>query len=382
MDLSNSNRIAIYLPSLRGGGAERAMATLANGFAARGLSVDLVLANAEGPYLEDVDHHSVRVVDLQSRGVFFSLPGLVRYLRHEQPRVLFSALSHANVVAVWARGLAEIPTRLVISERANLSVTQQFSPGFRQWLVPRFMRAAYPRADRIVAVSAGVADDLAIAINLPRERISVVHNPIVTETLLRQSNEPLTHPWLAPDAPPLILAAGRLAPQKDFATLIHAFARLRSVRPARLMILGDGIMRDDLMTLAVELGAQKDVAMPGFVDNPFAWMRRSSLFVLSSAFEGLPGVLIQAMACDAPVVSTDCPSGPAEILENGRWGRLVPVGDVSAMAGAMAAALDDSAPPDVARRALDFGMDQAVDGYLDVMFGRGGYGESSGVTVP
>lgn len=356
-------RIALFLPSLRGGGAERVMVTLANGFGARGLAVDLVLAKAEGPYLKDVSE-AVRVVDLGASRVLASLPGLIRYLRRERPAAMLSAMNHANVVALLARKLARIPTRLVVSEHNTLSAGCDTLPLGRARMMPWLMRRTYPWATSIVAVSTGVADDLARAIHLSRERISVVFNPVATDMLIRRNNDAACHPWLTPGEPPVILAVGRLTPQKDFTTLIHAFARLRASRSVRLIILGEGEMRAELEALLGKMGLLKDVAMPGFVDNPFDWMHASRMFVLSSAWEGLGMVLIEAMACGTPVVSTDCPSGPAEILENGKWGRLVPPGDADALYVAIKATLDDSNGPDVARRARDFGVDQAVDGYL------------------
>lgn len=369
--------IALYLPSLRGGGAERAMVTLANGFAERGYAVDLVLAKAEGPFLPEVAR-KVRIVDLGARRVVSSLPGLVRYLRRERPRAMLSALNHANVIALLARRLAGVPTRLVVSERAHLSSSLGSAPSLRGRLMPWFMRRTYPWADGVVAVSAGVADDLAQAIGLPRQRIAVVYNPVVTDEVLVGAEAPLDHPWFAPGEPPVVLSAGRLTMQKDFGVLLRAFAHLRAQRPARLMILGEGELRPELESLTQQLGIHADVALPGFRDNPYAYMRRAAVFVLSSRFEGLPNALIQAMACGTPVVSTDCPSGPAEILEDGQWGRLVPVGDAAALAEAILATLAETNPPDVARRARDFGVDQAVDGYLRVMLGDAGpQGEKS-----
>lgn len=360
------NRIAIYVPSLRGGGAERVMTILANGFTVRGFAVDLVLAKAEGPYLREVSE-AVRVVDLGASRVLASLPRLIRYLRRERPEAMLSALNHANVMALWAQQWARVPTRLVVSEHNTLSVAHDAVRKQRARLMPWLMRHTYPWAAGVVAVSAGVADDLAEAIALPRDRITVVYNPVVTDALIGQSREAFSHSWLAPGEPPVILAVGRLTLQKDFSMLIRAFARLRAKRSVRLVILGEGELRNALEALVAELGLTADVALPGFMDNPFAWMRGSALFVLSSAWEGLPTVLIEAMACGTPVVSTDCPSGPAEILEKGRWGRLVPVGDAEALAVAMAATLDETEHPDVAARAADFGVDQAVNGYLTVL---------------
>lgn len=342
------------------------MVTLANGFAERGHAVDVVLAHAEGPYLADVAK-AVRVVDLRARRVAASLPGLVGYLRRERPTALLSAMGHANVVAVLARGLAHVPTRVVVSEHNHFSQTQRRAVNLRGRAMGRFMRVAYPRADGVVAVSAGVADDLARSIGLPRGRIEVIYNPVVTPALEALARAPVPHPWFDGAGPPVILGVGRLTAQKDFATLIRAFARLRARQPARLVILGEGELRPALEALAAELGVQADVSLPGFVDNPFAYMRRSALFVLSSAWEGFGNVLAEAMACGCAVVSTDCPSGPAEILENGRWGRLVPVGDAPALADAMAATLAEVNRPEVQARAAAFGVENAVNACLRLM---------------
>lgn len=364
--ITKKTKLALYLPSLRGGGAERVMVTLANGIAQRGYAVDLVLAKAEGPYLGDVAEN-VRVVDLRAARVATSLPGLVRYLRRERPVAMLSALSHANVIAVLARRLAGVPVRVVVSERANFSLSKANALSWRGRMMGHFMRWSYPLAEGVVAVSRGVADDLARSVKLPRDAIDVVYNPVMTNDLIAMSRSEPEHPWFAEGQPPVVLGVGRFVFQKDFSTLVRAFARVRANRPVRLLILGEGELRGELESLVRSLDIEKDVALPGFRDNPFPYMRAASVFVLSSAWEGLPNALIQAMACGTPVVSTDCPSGPAEILENGRWGRLVPVGDEIALAEAMAATLDQTEHPDVAARAADFSVDRAVEGYLRVM---------------
>ena len=361
-----NTRIALYLPSLRGGGAERVMVTLANGFAQRGYTVDLVLASAEGPYLEDVAAN-VRLVDLDTRRVSRSLPRLVRYLRRERPAALLSAMGHANVIAVLARWLAHVPTRVIVSERSNFSASRANAKSLGARLTGSLMAWAYPRADGVVAISCGVADDLARSIGLSRSSIDVVYNPVVTDDLHAKSLLSSEHPWLKPGEPPVILGVGRLTAAKDFSTLLLAFARLRQERMVRLLILGEGELRPQLTALVAELGLQAEVDLPGFSRDPLPIMKHASLFVFSSAWEGFGNVLVEAMACGTRVVSTDCPSGPAEILEGGRWGRLVPVGDVDVLAESMASALDDQNPPDVAARAAEFGVDRAVDGYLRVM---------------
>ncbi len=343
------------------------MVLLANGFAERGYAVDLVLATLDGPFIKDVAR-SVRLVDLKARRVATSLPALVHYLRREQPVALLSAMSHANVVAVLACRLAGVSTRVVVSEHGNFSISRANAKSLRGRLMGFFMAWAYPYADAVVAVSTGVADNLAQCIGLQRAAIRVIYNPVVTTSLLAQSWQAPKHPWLQHGEPPVIVGVGRLTAQKDFSTLLRAFARLRQDRNARLLILGEGEMRPRLESLVAELGLVEDVELAGFTENPFAIMRRGALFVLSSAWEGFGNVLVEAMVCDTSVVSTDCPSGPAEILEDGRWGRLVPVGDVGALAFAMAAALDEQNPPNVAERAAEFGADQAVDGYQCAMF--------------
>jgi len=364
-----SGKLSIYLPSLRGGGAERVMVLLANGFAERGIATDLVLANAEGPYLAEVSPN-VRVIDLGASRVIRSLPGLARYLRRERPLALLSALNHANVIACLAHRLAGVPTRLVVSEHNHLSLSIKTEPSRRGRLMHWFMRYAYPWADGVVAVSAGVADDLARVIALPHKSITVIYNPVVGEQTLSRANAEVDHPWFAPGEPPVVLGVGRLTDQKDFSALLRAFGRLRAQRCVRLLILGEGELRPQLEALVRKLDLEGDVQLPGFIANPFAYMARAAVLVLSSKWEGLPTVLIEAMACGTPVVSTDCPSGPAEILEGGKWGRLAPVGDAEALAEAMLATLAETQHPDVAHRARDFGVDRAVDEYLRVLQGN------------
>lgn len=359
----SSSHIALYLPSLRGGGAERVMVTLANGFAERGLRVDLVLAKAEGPYLADVVP-AVRVVDLGQPRVSRSLPGLVRYLRRERPMALLSALNHANVVAALAVALAGTGTRLVVSEHNSISRSMA-AGGIKSHLLLRAMTWAYARADKVVAVSTGVADDLRRITKVPDDKIQTIHNPIVTDQMLEKSLEPVSG---FPEGR-FILAVGRLTEQKDYPTLLRAFALLDNTFQTKLVILGEGELRVELEALARDLGIADRVLMPGFVSNPYAWMRRADVFVMSSAWEGLPTVLVEAMACGAPVVSTDCPSGPAEILEGGKWGKLVPVGDYTALANACKKILS-SPKINAVERAMDFAPPIAIERYSKLLIGR------------
>ena len=361
--MSSREAIAFFLPSVCGGGAERVIVNLAQAMTERGLPVDLVLAAAEGVFLDQLPP-AVRVVDLAAPRVLLSVGALSRYLRREQPRVLVSSMGHANVAAIWAGRLARRGTPVLITEHNTLSqATLQKSrvPGYF-W--PPLIRIFYPWADSIVAVSRGVADDLARTSGLPRDRIEVIYNPVITPTMMAQARQVPEHRWFAPGQPPVILGVGRLTQQKDFLTLLRAFAEVRRCRTVRLMILGEGEDRSALEPLAGELGVADDVSLPGFQENAMAYMASSAVFVLSSAWEGLPTVLIEALAAGTPVISTDCPSGPREILQDGRLGTLVPVGDAAALAAAILRILEQPAGAVPTAALTPFTRDAAVDNYL------------------
>ena len=361
---------AIFLPSLRGGGAERVMVTLARGLAERHLRVDLVLAKAEGPYLSHVPS-DVRIVDLGASRVLTSLPGLIRYLQRERPAVLLSALDHTNVVALWARQLAKVPVRMVVSIHNTLSIASNQARYLREMTAPYWTRMFYPWADVVVAVSQGVADDFARSTGFPRSRIRVIYNPVITPELFRKAREPVEHPWFRSSETPTVLSVGRLTEQKDFATLIRAFARVRQKCLVRLVILGEGEKRPELERLVRKLNLEKDVSLPGFVENPYRYMRLATVFVLSSRWEGLPTVLIEALSLEVPVIATDCPSGPREILRNGELGYLIPVGDAQCLAETIGNVLREPrhcAVPGRKEWILEnFSLDCVVQKYLEVL---------------
>ncbi len=331
-------RIGLYLPSLEGGGIERLYLGLARQWIERGHLVELALNERRGELLGDVPH-GVRIVDLGVRRQAASVPALIRYLRGSRPNVVMAGHDHNNIM-LCAAGFARTgKTRIVASQHNTLSAND--TRGSKFGPVPLLYRALFGQADAIVAVSSGVADDLAVSCHLPRERIDVIHNGIVPDDLAARMAAPVD-PALYPTGVPTIVAMGRMVEQKDFATLLTAFAQIRQSRPARLVILGDGPLRPALEAQAQDLGITDDIAMPGFVDTPFAHLARASLFVLSSRHEGFGNVVAEALACGTPVVSTDCKHGPAEILEGGRYGTLVPVADPAAMASAIGDALDRS----------------------------------------
>jgi glycosyltransferase involved in cell wall biosynthesis len=343
------------------------MLNLAHGLAGCGYSVDLVLAQARGPYLSNV-HETVRIVDLKAPRVLMCIPALVRYLRSEQPEALISALNYANVVALWARRLAGIPSRVLVNEQNTLSRSAHNSARRRHRIVPQLVKRFYPWADYVIGNSQGVADDLSQMTGLPRERIQMLYNPVITPEVREKARAPLAHPWFEPGQPPVILAVGRLAKQKDFPTLIQAFAQVRQTRPARLLILGEGQDRPELEAMVNQLGLREDVAMPGFVENPYAYMSRAALYILSSRWEGLPTVLIEALYCGSPIIATDCPSGPREILVDGQHGKLVPVGDVDALAQAIGAGLAGKTPQPTEESWHPYSLEAVVDQYLSLLF--------------
>lgn len=360
MDVTGSRPgpIAFFLPSVRGGGAQRVIVNLVQGITERGIPVDLVLSAADGVFLDQVPP-AARLVDLRAGRLVRTLGPLAGYLRRERPRALVSSMSHANLVALWAARLAGRSTPVMVTVHNTLSETPMAAG-----LGPYLLRTFYPWARWVVAVSRGAADDLARTSGLPRQSMDVVYNPVITPAVVALARQTPDHPWFGPGEPPVILGVGRLTRQKDFPNLLRAFAQVRLRRPCRLIILGEGEDRAALEALAGELGVAVDVALPGFRDNALAYMAGSALFVLSSVFEGLPTVLIEALAAGTGVVSTDCPSGPREILQEGRLGTLVPVGDSAALAGAMSDALDRPSGTVPLDALTPYTRDAAVDHYL------------------
>jgi glycosyltransferase involved in cell wall biosynthesis len=355
--------IAFFLVNLYGGGAEKVMINLANGFAEKGMKVDLVVAILEGEYLSLISP-KVRLIDSKSSRLISSLPSLVNYLKQNRPQVLISALEDPNTIAVIAKRLAGVSTSVILTVHNHLSRAYKQSKDFKSKLTPLFVRLFYPWADGIVAVSQGVAEDAAKMSNLPLDKVKVIYNPIFTDDLIEKFDQPVNHPWFLEDKIPVILGVGRFTKQKDFPTLIRAFALVQKQCSARLMILGQGDDLPSLQALVTELSLEENVCFPGFVPSPYAYMKQSTLFVLSSIFEGFGNVLVEAMLAGTPVVSTDCESGPAEILADGKYGHLVAVGDVQGLATAMIKTLENPLDSQLLRaRGQEFSLEAALTKY-------------------
>jgi len=355
--------VALFVPSLRGGGAERVAINLAEGFAGRGVTTDLVTVSGQGEFAGQIPQ-GVRLVDLGASRVILGLPALVAYLRRERPAAVIAFMDHAGVVALWARRLSGTSPRIICTVHNSLTRAVPNSSTVRSRWMPAFLRAFYPYADEIVAVSHGVAKDLSDVTGFPLARIRVIYNPVITADLMAAAARAPGHPWLLDGGPPVVLGVGRLTRQKNFGSLIRAFAMVQQQRPARLLILGEGQERSALEALVRQLGLESEVALPGFVAGAQGYMARAGVFVLSSAWEGLPTVLIEALAVGTAVVATDCPSGPREILRGGELGCLVPPGDVKALAEGILAALAGSARRVPLTELREFTQAVAADAYL------------------
>ncbi len=361
--MSNKLHVAIFLPSLRGGGAERAFVVLANQLVLLGYSVDLLLVKAEGVYLEEVNS-KVKIYDFASSRSLLALPKLIAYLRRQHPPILLSALTHINVLSILSSLFCK-KTKTIISERSNLSRSLDRLGRARKKLLQFLIRISYFFADHIVAVSKGVGDDLIINHGFERDKISVIPNPYDIEKIKKKSLVNIDpKPWLTDDVK-LILAVGRLTEAKDYPTLLKAMKLVtEEYSNAHLLILGEGEEKDYLKKIILKLDIESNVHLGGFDINPFRWMRKSDVYVLSSKQEGFPNVLVQALICGSQIVSTDCDSGPNEILEHGRWGALVDVGNYEELAGALIDILKgNKIYSDGSERAYDYSAEKITKCY-------------------
>ncbi|NEX19464.1 glycosyltransferase [Thiorhodococcus mannitoliphagus] len=365
--MSDPNRIACFFSTSGHSGVDRAAAHLIPALARRGYRVDLLKVRRHGPDLDEVPE-GVSIVDLGSRHTYACLPAIVRYLRRAQPVVMLSDKDRVNRTALLARALARVPTRLVLSSGTTISIDLASRGPLERWIQRNSMGHLYPMADQVIVTSDGVADDMAAYTGLARERIRSVPSPVAPASLFDAEQPRPDHPWFEQPGIPVILGVGELCGRKDFATLLRAFARVRAARPCRLMIIGKGAARERLLDQAESLGVAQDVDLLGYVPQPYAYMAHAALFVLSSRWEGLGFVLIEAMAVGTPVVSTDCPSGPREILDQGGYGPLVPVGDDEALAHAILATLDDPLPGHALQTGIRrYEIEASTDAYLQAM---------------
>jgi glycosyltransferase involved in cell wall biosynthesis len=391
-------RIALFTSKMEPGGIQRMFATLACALIERGISVDVLLTRVGGEMLSELPAEA-HVVELRApwptaarpllsltprvrrlAGVWLatrrprpvrSVTPLMRYLAERSPTALLASPTSAALTALWAKELSKSPVRVVAREANTLSQQLLNHRELYRRHLPGLAAEWYPRAAGIVAVSHGVAEDFARVTSVPRELIKIIHNPVGVPRIRALAEQVPDEPWLsAPDSPPVVLGVGRLVPAKDFATLLHAFALLRRRLHARLLLLGEGPERENLLALAKAFGIEADVKLVGHVANPFSYMARARVLASSSRYEGLANVLREALACGCPVIATDCPHGSADALENGALGRLVPIGDPGALADALEATI--RSPRARAGEELPTSRlphDRAVDAYLELLLG-------------
>jgi glycosyltransferase involved in cell wall biosynthesis len=348
-----ATRICLFICSFGSGGVERMLVNLARGMDKQGVAVDLILNRADSPYLRSLPA-SVQVLEIKQSGTRERTQWLANYLQRSKPNALLSAKSSDDRIALDARRISGTATPIYLRPGTNFSQrkkTQRLRP-LRNWLEYRELKRLFAEADGIIAVSQGVANDIIRLFDVPAEKTVAIPNPTVTPELLQLAEEPVEHPWLKQKDVPVVLGIGRFSKAKDYPTLLRAFALLRQHQTCKLILLGDGRQRDRLLQLATLLGISEDVDLPGFDPNPYAYLHRADLFVLSSQREGSPNALTEALALGVPTVSTDCNSGPAEILQRGKYGKLVPVGDSRALAEAMRQTLAAPPKPEFLRQAV------------------------------
>lgn len=364
-------KIAIYIDLLQGYGADKTLLKIAEGLAQRGLTVDLVTAQKAEP-INFIINPSVNLIDLASSrfNVIKNVIGLTRYLIQKRPTILFSSIHFNNITSVWAITLAKlvgVKTKLVVRQANRLESQLKGYPFPIGILMYPLIAMAYKKADLIITPSKGLMSDLTEFMKAEESKIQLIYNPTVTTDIYEKAQQPTNHPWLEQKSCPIVIGAGRLKPQKDFVTLIKAFARVKCNFPdAKLIILGEGVQRQELEILATKLGIKQDVDLVGFQENPYAFIAKADVFVLSSIYEGLPNILIEALALKKKIVATNCHSGPAEILKFGQYGRLLPIQSPILLETAISQALEEQ--PETWERANpveDFDQQNQISKYID-----------------
>lgn len=367
MKNSRKRKLAVFLATSGHSGVDRIMNLLLPSIASKGIQVDLLRVRGKGPHFTS-RFENLNIVELGTSHSFTSLLPVVRYLKNERPDALLSDKDRVNQVALTARWIARASTRVVVRFGQMVSKMLESRDVIDRTVHYLSMRYLYRAADAVITPSNGAAADLCDFAHLPSYKVTVIPNPVDTDRLTDLAREPADHQWFNQNEIPVIAGLGELTHRKGFDTLIRAFSLLRARREAKLLIMGRGSGRSELEELVSGLGLRDDVHFAGFIENPFPYLGRASLFVQASRYEGFGMALIEALSLGVPVVATDCPSGPRDILEDGRFGSLVPVGDHHAMAGQMRATLEAPPDPQFLKKAVEpYSMDIVTDRYLQVL---------------
>lgn len=362
-NMSDIKSICFFAPNLAGGGAERVISILATYFGEEGYKVDLILADAMGPYLSNLPK-SVNIIDLKCKKVIFTLPKLIDYLKKSQPNILFTSQMHVSTIAIWANKIAGVRTKVIIRQPTMLA-PQHEKKSWSAKLKQKIFLSTSRFAHKIIVTSKNMAYEFHMLSGISNDKIKIVYNPVPIESIQMKMGK-YSNSFLIDSNLPIILGVGRLVEVKGFETLIKSFNIVQKSIPSQLIILGEGPLRPKLESLIEELELNKDIHLIGFVENPYEYMRLAKVFVLSSLWEGFPNGMVEAMTCGAAIVSTNCQGGASEILEEGKWGHLVPVTDEVAMANAIVKVLIDKDLPDVCKRANDFSINSICKEYMNV----------------
>lgn len=354
---------------MNGGGAEKVVLVLANYFVSKGYKVDLLLTLKKGPYLQSLSQE-VNIIELSSKRVIFDFFKLTNYIKKNKPDLILSGMTHCNLLSIASTFVSGDKNKVYATQHANFSESMKRQKPYESFLFNFLIRSIYKKADGIVCVSKGVKTDFDKSFPFLSQKSIVIYNPFEIAVIKKKSYEAVSHPWLeGPRNYKVIISVGRLTLAKDFLNLLSAFLILKERDNVRLIILGEGHEKDDLTDFINNNNLNGIVDLHGFVDNPFALISKADAFVVSSKYEGLSNVLIEAMICGVPLISTDCPSGPAEILEGGRWGRLVPVDDSEALANAIYNTINSEDDVlDYSSRTRDFDSHKIGEQYLNYIF--------------
>jgi len=382
----SSKKVAFFISSYRAGGGERVMITLANTFADRGYEVDLLVLKPVGQYAEHVDAR-VQVYSLDRRRIALSIFPLITYLKKRKPEVLLALDEYTHLLALIARYVTRSDVRIVLRIGNMLSELFTRYAGMKNKIIPPLVRSWYKHADRIIAVSKGVRDDVIVVTGIAPDNVSVIYQPKPRAEILERAQEPVDHPWFTDKSVPLALFVGRLREQKNLPVLIRAFAAVRADMPARLVLIGSGREEGRLRALITELGMEDSIMLIGYADNPYQYMSRADVFVFPTLWEGMPNALLEAMVVGLPVIASDCSgAGPREIIapatdhrvrmvsgiEYAEFGVLTAVNDEAALSEAMKTLLSDPAKRAVyaaksLERSADFDADGIIDAYAQAL---------------
>jgi glycosyltransferase involved in cell wall biosynthesis len=370
LHLKNMNKkIAFFTPTLDGG-VGKVITNLIENLYKEKIDIDLLVVKSDDSKLKPFNG-KCKVFNFKKERAFQSFLSLGSYLKEKTPNILISFIFHANLLSILARFFFSPKTKLVISEHIALKNALKSLPFFKKIFLSFLIKNLYPHADCIVTVSEGAAKQIEELISSKyKSKITVIYNPVIDEKIFKMAQQLIDHPWFKEGRKfKIVLSIGRITAQKDFITLVRAFKFVREKINAKLVILGDGEEREKLEKEIRKLNLQNEILLPGFVENPYPYFKNSDIFVLSSRYEGLSNVLIEALAFGLPIVSTDCPAGPREVLENGKYGLLVPVGNYKKMAEAIIAILNNEIviPKEILiKRALDFEVNRNIKKYKEL----------------